>query len=322
VLLRAVAPLLADDGRRAAFDRLQAAWRDRHDQVFRAAIRLLAARMADAALDEVLVAPDARWSDRLKTVARALRPGGTDLPADPARSAAMLELARRQQQRVRDDTDHLIRLHGLDGRAGDVVLQRMAESYAVEAPVDEGRAAVVGGVLTSVVTGAITGLKVDVASGGLTLGGGLLAGALAGALGGAGVARGLNLLRGRNQPRVAWSDEALALALQEALLGYLAVAHYGRGRGQWREAEHPPFWAEAVRDTTERHRVGWLCWLALRSPADGREDLPTPAPAPVAAELRERLLSDGEALIGRMATDLLARLYPGAAEPPSPGGSA
>ena len=33
-----------------------------------------------------------------------------------------------------------------------------------------------------------------------------------------------------------------------SLLAYLAVAHYGRGRGQWAQSEHPAFWESTVRD--------------------------------------------------------------------------
>jgi hypothetical protein len=34
--------------------------------------------------------------------------------------------------------------------------------------------------------------------------------------------------------------------LQAALLRYLAVAHFGRGRGEWERAETPPHWTAVV----------------------------------------------------------------------------
>jgi hypothetical protein len=35
---------------------------------------------------------------------------------------------------------------------------------------------------------------------------------------------------------------------RSALLGYLAVAHYGRGRGDWAASEHPDFWQDSVAE--------------------------------------------------------------------------
>ena len=97
-----------------------------------------------------------------------------------------------------------------------------------------------------VVTGALSGLAADLATGGLTLGAGLLAGAVLGALGGAGVARGVNVARGQTDATVRWDDTFLDGLVVSALLRYLAVAHYGRGRGEWQESEYPPFWRERV----------------------------------------------------------------------------
>jgi hypothetical protein len=33
---------------------------------------------------------------------------------------------------------------------------------------------------------------------------------------------------------------------RSALLGYLAVAHFGRGRGDWTHTEPPAFWVERI----------------------------------------------------------------------------
>jgi hypothetical protein len=108
---------------------------------------------------------------------------------------------------------------------------------------DEGQAALWGGV----VSGALVGLKADLLSGGLTLGGGLLAGGLLGALGSAGVARCVNLVRGTESSWLSWNGEALDAIVEAALLRYLAVAHFGRGRGDWAEGESPAHWKDGVR---------------------------------------------------------------------------
>ena len=39
---------------------------------------------------------------------------------------------------------------------------------------------------------------------------------------------------------------ALQNFLLEAVLLYLAVAHFGRGRGYWEESEAPAFWKDVV----------------------------------------------------------------------------
>lgn len=238
-LLRAVAGALPATAHEA-FAALHGAWRDRERAVWQAALQVLAQRLARAACDREAIA-EGGWTDRLVELGNALglRRGG---PATP-RERAMSALAERLDTDVRTGTDRLIVLHGLDGRAGPLVLRRLAEHYALRAPLSEGRSALVGGL----VSGALAGLKADLATGGLTLGGGLLAGGLLGALGAAGLARGVNLVRGLAQPTLAWTDEVLHELAESALLGYLAVAHHGRGRGAWVDGPGPAFWAERVQ---------------------------------------------------------------------------
>jgi len=154
----------------------------------------------------------------------------------------MHALAERLDADVRASTDRLIALHGLGGHASAIVLTRLAEHYAVHEPVSEGRAALWGGL----VSGALAGLKADLATGGLTMGGGLLAGGVIGALTAAGAARGYNLMRGVETSSLSWDKAVLDDLARSALLSYLAVAHYGRGRGDWVASEHPAFWRDAV----------------------------------------------------------------------------
>jgi hypothetical protein len=244
-LLDAVAAVLPME-RRAAFDRLRDAWARRGRETWHAAMGVLAERLARAALDRETV-PSADWSDRLSGVGAVLglRREGASSPRDKAMHA----LAQRLDEDIRRSTDRLIRLHGLEGHATDVVLTRLAEHFAVNEPVDEGRAAVWGGLIT----GALAGLKADIVSGGLTMGGGLLAGGVLGALSAAGVARGVNVMRGVEVATLSWDDKVLAGLARSALLGYLAVAHYGRGRGDWAESERPAFWGEAVDAVMAEH---------------------------------------------------------------------
>ncbi len=288
-LLRAVGAALPGAAR-PAFDVLHAAWRERERAVWQQALQVLAQRLARAACDREPIA-ETGWTDRLAELGSALglRRAG---PATP-RERAMSALAERLDTDLRASTDRLIALHGLDGRAGAQVLQRLAEHYALRAPLSEGRSALVGGLLS----GALAGLKADLASGGLTLGGGLLAGGLLGALGAAGLARGVNLVRGLEQPTLAWTEEVLHELAESALLGYLAVAHHGRGRGAWVDGPGPAFWAERVQAALAPQRAAFDAAWRRRTPQDE---------ASVAAALQAPLGAAGAAL--------LQALYPDAAD--------
>jgi hypothetical protein len=55
-------------------------------------------------------------------------------------------------------------------------------------------------------------------------------------------------VRGIDAPSLTWTDAVLDELARSALLGYLAVAHYGRGRGDWAASEHPDFWQDSVAD--------------------------------------------------------------------------
>lgn len=96
-----------------------------------------------------------------------------------------------------------------------------AAAAALRSRVGEGRAALVGGV----VSGALAGLKADLLSGGLTMGAGAVAGGLIGALGAAGAARGLNVVRGTDRSFVTWGEAALAPLTEALLVRYAAMAH-------------------------------------------------------------------------------------------------
>ncbi len=275
--------------RRAAFARIVDAWQARRFAQFDEAMSTLAAPIAAAACDrEELPAPGVAGA--LHDIGRSL--GLRKDSTEDARSRAAQAMASRLDEALRRSTDQLITLHGLDGRAKGDVLARLAAGVVVDAPLSESKAAMMGGV----VSGALTGLAADLAAGGLTLGAGMLTGAVLGALGGAGIARGLNLARGRTGPALRWDDAFLSGLVASALLRYLAVAHYGRGRGDWAEAEYPPFWPPLVAQVVDarRDRLAML-WT-------GRE--PTCDAERIARDLRE-LLRDA-------ASEALDRLYPGA----------
>jgi len=286
-LLRAVAGVLPD-AKRPAFERLQDAWTGRRQGQFEASMAALGEQLARTACDREEV-DEFGLRSRLLEVGSALGIGRTD--GSGPLGQAMRALAERLDADIRHATDRLIAIHGLDGHAARNVLERLAENFVVKRGLSEGKSALVGGV----VTGALAGLKADLASGGLTFGAGLLVGGLLGALGGAGLARGYNFVRGAKTTSVQWSDTVLEELVAGALLRYLAVAHYGRGRGAWTERGYPDFWSEAVKAVVEARR-GALAELWAGRAVEGAAEALAPA-------IRE--------VLSGAARDLLERLYPG-----------
>ena len=284
-LLDAVARVLPPE-QQQGFARLVAAWETRREAQFEASMEALAAPIARAAADREPVA-ETSFAESLRDVGRAV--GLPIKGGAKTRTAAMEALAARLDADIRASTDRLIAIHHLEGRAAAVVTARLAGQVVATAPIDEKKAAIVGGF----VSGALSGLVADLASGGLTFGAGLVAGGVAGAVGAAGIARGMNLVRGTTGTTLRWGDEFVANLVPGAILRYLAVAHYGRGRGEWTEGEHPAFWRNVVMETIER-RGGMRALAALRTKGGD-------------AEGREGAWRDALAGVAR---DVLARLYP------------
>lgn len=287
LLFDALAKVVPQD-RREAFVDLSALWQQRRREVFEASLAVLAQRLTRAARDREPLA-DAGWSGVLGTlgVALGLRREADDSP----RQRAMRALAQRLDTDIRAGTDRLIAQHGLGGHASAEIFMRLADHYAVRERLSEGKAAAVGGV----VSGALAGLKADLASGGMTFGAGLLVGGVLGALGGAGLARGYNLLRGAETATLAWTEAVLDELVVSAVLGYLAVAHYGRGRGEWTRSEYPAHWQETVTASFGAQCAAFAHIWSLRA-------------APEAAQSLEPLLRDA---LGKLTRDVLQHYYPG-----------
>jgi hypothetical protein len=274
VLLTAIGAAL---GAQERMQRLSAAWAERKLALFGAAVAELSASLGRIAATRSPVA-ETGWMAR-RDVARA----------------AQQVLAEGLDAEVRASTGRLIALHGLEGRAQGEILQRVATQIDVHERVGEGRAALVGGV----VSGALAGLKADLLSGGLTLGGGMLAGGLLGALGAVGIARGLNLVRGTDRSFVAWSADAMGPMVEAALLRYLAVAHFGRGRGEWAEGEAPAHWRDVVALALEPEREALAAlWRGRSTRYDNSGEA-------------ERLAAALTPQVAAAARAVLERLYPG-----------
>ncbi|MBE2258665.1 MAG: DUF3482 domain-containing protein [Rhodobacteraceae bacterium] len=289
-LLREVGKALPA-GRGPSFARLIGAWQARREGQFEASMGVLSATLARAALD-VETLPETRFKGALRDLGRAIGVGGEE--GDDGKARALQALGSRVDAELRAALDALIAIHQLEGHASEELLRRIARTVTVEAPVNEKKAALMGGALS----GALTGIGVDIAHAGLTLGAGMLTGAVLGALGGAGIARGVNIARGRRGTTLRWDDSFLVELVVSSLLRYLAVAHYGRGRGEWRENEYPAFWPPLVSEAVGAAKDALVASWAARDPA--RET------TAIVARLQP--------VITEIARTILDRLYPGVLE--------
>ena len=180
--------------------------------------------------------------DQIKFLGKKLGLFKKDTAHDPI-GAAQTALSSRAADEFCALTDKLIAINGLKGKGvRKELLARMQTDWNVKSAVPPAPAAVIG----AVGTGAAGGLASDLATGGLSLGLGTLIGTVVGALGGAGLAVAYNRKQAVDGTIVIWSRSALMEFLQNAVLLYLAIAHFGRGRGNWALGESPIFWKTLI----------------------------------------------------------------------------
>lgn len=290
-LFHSVAAVL-DKLQQPAFARLSQAWQARRMAQFAQAMQALVMPLAQAAIDsEPLPATSLRE--------KALRLAGLAGDKDGgAQARAMTAMATRLRLGLQSGMQQLIAIHGLEGKAAAEVIEQVERDVWVDAPLDEGKAALMGGA----VSGALTGVAADIATGGLSLGAGMLTGAVLGALGGAGIARGFNTMRHKSQTLIRWDGAFLQQQVRAAVLRYLAVAHYGRGRGEWQQRSYPEFWNELVARLVADHAD------ALEQAWEQRDDKP-------ALDSLAQALSSVVTDLVRAALDAL---YPGALQGVAP----
>jgi len=282
-LLETIAPLL-DARKQPALARLLRTWQEKNVARFRASMHILAVQLAAAAADSEALSVQS-WQDKAGALLLSLRKRES-----PEAGRAMARLTERLANGTRTSTEQLIHAHGLSGKAAREVLRRLESDYASTTPAKEGFAAMLGGLMS----GALGGLAADLAVGGMTLGGGMIVGGILGAVGAGGLARGYNMVRGEDAPAVRWSEDFFESLVRAALLRYLAVAHFGRGRGDYAEGEHPAYWLEAV-DAVVAGRRGEVRALWQRGKDGAAADL----------------VPEIDGLLTGCAAQLLSRFYPG-----------
>lgn len=224
------------EAQQSVFEGIKKAWADERKAVYQQSIGALAEFLCALMTD----CEHLQSEGFLQTIKRKI--GWSNGNEVAPESFAMESLAQRAALHMKQLTDQLIELNGLKGEAAKQILERVEQSVRVDDEVSEGAAGVAG----AVVSGALAGLAADLMAGGLTLGTGALAGAVLGGLGFAGVAKGYNLWTGKDGTLVRWNELSIEHFFVDAILLYLAVAHFGRGRGEWIQSECPAHWREEV----------------------------------------------------------------------------
>ena len=271
--------------RRALLERLLAEWTERNRDAFDSSIQAIADHVAETACDTQPLVERGALIDH------------------SGRKQATRKLGERLEARARRFSDLLLELHGLGGHVAVETRARMEDFALPRKRLEPWKAGAMGGVLS----GALGGLAADVMAGGLTLGGGFITGALLGAFGSLGFARALEVVRGERDATARWSVEFLDALAKDAILRYLAVAHFGRGHGEFREDLEPKQWREAVEEEW-RVRSGAFERAWKHAAGGSRASGGNPAEADeqrlaaVRAELRPVLRA--------LAKDVLARFYP------------
>lgn len=284
VFYEAVGRLLGPASREG-YARLFAAWEANNAERFRQAMNITAQQLMAAAQDSEAVEDEKKSLLRSVMNAVGLRQG-----AAKRQEKAMAALLARLNTQIGAATARLLALHKLDPTESAKINARVRQNFAIRAPLDKAQAGLIG----AVISGAATGLSADLMAGGLTLGGGALVGGVIGALTFAGAAWGFNASTDRNHPTVQFADDFLKSLLVASILRYLAVAHFGRGRGNFVESEAPAFWQAEVERAVAMHADALgHAWQAVRAEPD-------------AAKARAHL--DG--IVTGIASRTLEQLYP------------
>ncbi|HAW45147.1 MAG TPA: DUF3482 domain-containing protein [Sutterella sp.] len=243
-LFDAIAQTL-DADTKETFEGLQEAWSRQRRATYRSAVGAIGSYLARLRLEHEAVS-ELSFTEQVKDLGRHVGIVKTeDGPVADAKNA----LASRAAQALSELTEKLINIYDIEGKSAKrEILRRVKRDWTIHTAANPKSAAILG----AIGTGAASGIAADLMTGGLSLGLGALLGTVVGAIGGYGAAFGINKMKGLNGNVISWSREALDNFFLESVLLYLAVSHFGRGRGFWVESEAPAFWKDLVIEELKR----------------------------------------------------------------------
>jgi Domain of unknown function (DUF3482)/50S ribosome-binding GTPase len=241
ILFETIQSLLPPDDRQR-MTRLFAVWQKANLTLFHAAMEQWAVLMSRAAKSRVMTKGD-----------------GSSMEAQ--KQQAVDGLLKDLVNEVGETTKVVIALHGLEGDAIGVIQARMEHVEVQRGGQSWGEATLggtaIGGIGGALTSGAYAGLHLDAATGGVSMGLFTVAGAVVGGvLGFLGGEAWAERQAGHQQTLVMWSDDYLDLLVQDVIIRYLAIAHFGRGQGQYvADPEDPRFWIDKVKTLVSGQRA-------------------------------------------------------------------
>lgn len=213
-----------------------------------------------------------QWAMLVSRAARSrVMTKGDGSPMDVQKQQAVDALLKDLVNEVGATTKAVVALHGLEGDAIGVIQARMEHVEVQRGSQSRGEATLsgtaIGGIGGALTSGAYAGLHLDAATGGVSMGlftfAGAVVGGVLGFLGGEAWAE----RRAGNTPTpVTWSDEYLDVLVQDVIIRYLAIAHFGRGQGPYvADPEDPRFWIMKVTTlVSTQHTILHEEWKRLR----------------------------------------------------------
>ena len=213
-----------------------------------------------------------QWAMLVSRAARSrVMTRGDGSPMEVQKQQAVDGLLKGLMNEVGTTTKAVIALHGLEGNAIGVIQARMEHVEVQRGSQGKGEATLsgtaIGGIGGALTSGAYAGLHLDAATGGVSMGLFTIAGAVVGGvLGFLGGEAWAERRAGSTPTPVTWSDEYLDLLAQDVIIRYLAIAHFGRGQGQYvADPEDPRFWITKVKAlVSQQHTTLHDVWARLR----------------------------------------------------------
>lgn len=203
-----------------------------------------------------------QWALLVSGAARAhVMTRGDGSPMEGQKQQAVDGLLKGLVNEVGATTKAVIALHGLEGNAIGEIQARMEHVEVQRGSRGQGEATLsgtaIGGIGGALTSGAYAGLHLEAATGGVSMGLFTVAGAVVGGvLGFLGGEAWTERQKGRTPTPVTWSNEYLDVLVQDVIIRYLAIAHFGRGQGRYvADPEDPRFWIAKVKTLVSKQHV-------------------------------------------------------------------
>ncbi len=243
-ILEKAAEVLEGKKRKAAL-KLRDAWVERNVEILNNAVTAIA-ELACFSLTDTEPLPEQGLMDKI-----------TQLVNRKERNKELEQIQTRMYERLSVETsktvNELIAIHGLDGQTASELSKASREEFAVKRNVEESILATIGGAAS----GLVGGLSADLISGGMTFGGGAIVGMLLGGATTFALAYGFNLTQA-GQNMVRWTENHFRSQVQAIVMLYLAVSHFGRGRGSWQDPiNNPAKWEAILREELSENAETW-----------------------------------------------------------------